>query len=288
MTGRDRGLEPACRRRARAAAPAAGRSASSRQPPRRTRGKPPDGLREGVTAGAVVGEQVHRCCGRCEQDDVAGPRQSGRCLTTRSMTPVSVPATSITGTSGACRERASAIRARSAPIRTTARSREASSSTKPSTSAPLSRPPATQTTESKDRQGRRGGMRVGRLGVVDEAHARDGREFGDAVPVGAESAQPVPHGARTDAVGPGQSGGGERVGDVVRRDDGASPCRSAIVHSSAAARWRCSTKARSARTSSTTPIIDGAGMPVVKPMARQPSTTSASWTSCSVWRSATL
>ena len=59
-------------------------------------------------------------------------------------------------------------------------------------------------------------------------------------------------------------------------------------HSSAAADCLSSTNARSARTSSTTPTMPTAGMPSVKPIARAPSATSASRTSCSVIGSPTL
>ena len=61
--------------------------------------------------------------------------------------PQSRPApTSMTGTSGACRESASAITSRSRPSSTTPRSRPPTAATRSSNLAPLARPPAIHTT----------------------------------------------------------------------------------------------------------------------------------------------
>ena len=101
-----------------------------------------------------------------------------------------------------------------------------------------------------------GGVRVGGLGVVDPGDAVDLGDRGDPVAVGAEGAQPVAHRGLGDAVGAGQRGGGQGVGDDVRAPGEA---RSAIVHSSAALVSRCSMNARSTRMSSTTPSMPDAG-----------------------------
>ncbi len=87
--------------------------------------------------------------------------------------------------------------------------------------------------------------------------------------------RPVAHRRGRDAVGPGQRRGGERVGDVVRRE------RVHVVHrrellrvlARGSRRRRGRRAGRRRRRASTAP-----GTPRVKPIARQPSTTSASST----------
>ena len=69
---------------------------------------------------------------------------------------------------------------------------------------------------------------------------------------------------------------------------GAAGEMSLTVASSSAESRRASMKARSTSSSSTTPNIEGPGTPRVNPMARAPSTTSASSTSRSVAGSSTL
>ncbi|SKF64194.1 Uncharacterised protein [Mycobacteroides abscessus subsp. abscessus] len=69
---------------------------------------------------------------------------------------------------------------------------------------------------------------------------------------------------------------------------GAWGTTSVTLASSRAEVWRCSTKARSTNRSSTTPSMESPGTPRVKPMARAPSTTSASATIASVAGSSTL
>ena len=80
------------------------------------------------------------------------PRPAGKRLLDlgAGMGGLSVALTSVTGTSGACRASAAAISARSAPIRTTPRSRSAAPATRSSNVAPLARPPAIQTIRSYD------------------------------------------------------------------------------------------------------------------------------------------
>ncbi len=65
------------------------------------------------------------------------------------------------------------------------------------------------------RQRRLRGVRVGRLGVVDIADAGDSGDQGDPMGVGGEGLEAGAHGERSDAVGPSQRGGGERIGEVV-------------------------------------------------------------------------
>ena len=156
--------------------------------------------------------------------------------------------------------------------------------TSSSTSAPLSRPPATHTTCSKARSDGGGRVRVGRLGVVDEAHARRRADLGDPVRVGGEGAQPVAHGAGRHPVGAGQRGRRQRVGDVVRRRRPARRPHVVERASSAADVWRCSTNARSASTSSTTPTIRQPGVPEREPDGAAPLLDVGVPTSCSVTR----
>ena len=59
-------------------------------------------------------------------------------------------------------------------------------------------------------------MRVGGLGVVDPGHAVGLGDVGDPVAVGTERAQPVAHRLLADAVGAGERGRGQGVGDEVR------------------------------------------------------------------------
>ena len=69
---------------------------------------------------------------------------------------------------------------------------------------------------------------------------------------------------------------------------GAAGGMSDSLASSRAESRRCSMNARSTSRSSTTPTMDRPGVPRVKPIARAPSTTSASSTIRSVAGSATL
>ena len=126
-------------------------------------------------------------CRRARPASAAAP-------TTRSMTEVSPSSTSITGTSGACRESASAMTARSRPRSTTPRSRDRTACTRPSKVAPLASPPGHPHDGVVGLQRRGGRVRVGGLGVVDVAHLVDLSEVGDAVTVGHERAQPLAHG----------------------------------------------------------------------------------------------
>ncbi len=120
-----------------------------RRPTVRPRSEFANGLRERVTALVVVGEHVHGGTGRGQQHRVARPRPAARASwTAASIAPVSVRSRSTTGTSGACRARASPISARSAPISTTPRSRFADLATSSSKVAPLASPPAIQTIDS--------------------------------------------------------------------------------------------------------------------------------------------
>jgi hypothetical protein len=83
-------------------------------------------------------------------------------------------------------------------------------------------------------------------------------------------------------VGARERGSGQGVGDVVR-------CRRAnVVDGGELLRVVARSSTRSTSMSSTTPIIDTAGMPVVNPIARAPSATSAASTMASVRGSATL
>ena len=125
-----------------------------------SRGQPRarDRVGEGAAAVGVVAEDVHRRGGRGEQHRVAGPgqraprrrrrassspRPSHQSRPSRSSSPL---ATVDHGDRrGVSRQRA-AISARSRPSRTTPASRAATAATSGSTSAPLSRPPAIQTT----------------------------------------------------------------------------------------------------------------------------------------------
>ena len=61
-----------------------------------------------------------------------------------------------------------------------------------------------------------GGVRVGGLAVVDPGDAVGLGHLRDAVAVGLEGAQPFADGLLRDAVGAGQGGGGQGVGDEVR------------------------------------------------------------------------
>ena len=95
---------------------------------------------EGVAALGVVAEHVHRRAGRRQQHGVARAGEAAAARTTSSIAPVSVATTSTTGISGACRASASAISARSWPIRTAPRSRSTDPATSSSNAAALGQP----------------------------------------------------------------------------------------------------------------------------------------------------
>src|SRR5699024_3008928 len=116
------------------------------------------------------------------------------------------------------------------------------------------------------RQGGRGRMRVGGLGVVDIGNAVNRVHGGHPVRVGLEGMEHIAYGVRCAAAG----------------------VTSVTAASSAAADCRLVTKARSASTPSTTPSCPTAGTSILNPTARAPSTTSASRTNRSVTGSATL
>ena len=205
---------------------------------------------------------------------------------------VSDEPTSTTGTSGACRASASAIRIRSAPMRTTPRSRsrtEVTSSSSCASRRALEQAAGDPHDVVERPQRRRRRVRVGGLGVVDEPDAVDRRDLGDAVRVGTEGPQPVPDRQRPHAVCASERGSGQRVRDVVGRDARRVALEVAqrpelgrrVLPRSRRRRGRPARRRRG-------PSIEIAGTPSVNPIARQPSTTSASMTSCSVSGSATL
>ena len=139
--------------------------------------------------------------------------------TTRSMgpsPPVSPGSTSITGTSGACRESDSLMTGASRPRSTTPRSRSRAPATRSSNRAPLASPPGDPHHRVVALQRGERRMRVGGLGVVDPGDVVDDRDLGDPVAVRAELAQRLLHRPGGDAVGPGQRRRGEGVRDVVR------------------------------------------------------------------------
>ena len=252
--------------RARPLSVAARQRSRARAPPRRTRRRGPRSR-----------EHVHGRAGRSEQHGVAGLAPGGRAPARRGPLPQCqcrrpprpghparvAQGLAISGAVGAdAAPRRAAVGAPRRPGRRT--------------SAPLARPPAIHTTSAYAAQGRRRRMRVGRLGVVDVADAADDRDLGDPVRVGRKARSPSRTATGGDAVGAGERGCGQRVGDDVRRRR-----RVEVVDACELGRRVCrsATNARSTRTSSTTPSMPTAGTPRVKPMARQPSTTSASRTS---------
>ena len=89
--------------------------------------------------------------------------------------------------------------------------------TSSSTSAPLSRPPATQTTCSNASSDEAAACGLVALESSTNRTPSTIADVGDPVRVGHERAQPVADGHRRDAVRAGQRRSGQRVGDVVRR-----------------------------------------------------------------------
>ena len=148
----------------------------------------------------------------------AGPRHPARassaaCRTATSITrsaadsriigPSWRPATSTTGTSGACRASAATIARRSVPITTAARRPPACARDQVVHRRPLEQP-----AHHPDHRGgrlrgqrRRRRVRVRGLGVVDVAHAGDGRDQVRAVrgPAGTRRARPPPRSGATPA-----------------------------------------------------------------------------------------
>ena len=186
-----------------------------------------------------------------------------------------------TGTSGACRVSASVKGAGSRPSSTTPTRRSAAAATSGPRSAPLTSPPAIQTTRSAAWREAAAAAGVGGLGVVDEADAVDGGEVLGAVGAHAVGAQPVADGMGRDAVRAGERGRGEGVRSTCGPAPWGPRCaRSARVASSAAELRRSGWKARSTRMPSMVPSSDRPGAPSEMPTARAPSTTSASSTRC--------
>src|SRR5215218_5597986 len=183
---------------------------------------------------------------------------------------------------------AAAIWSRSRPSSTTPRSRPACRRTRSSTSAPLSRPPATHTTESN--AARDAAAACGFVALESSTYATSSTVATRAMRCGSGRNPRNPSRtaeARTPAAR-ASAAAARALSTWCGASVGADPRTSSRLPSSAADVRRSSTNARSARTSSTTPTMPTEGTPRVKPTARQPSTTSASRTSCSVRGSATL
>ena len=234
----------------------------------------------------VVAELVHRRRGGGEQDDVTRPGQRGGPADRRLhhaaggsrssgiIGPSWRPSTSTTGTSGACRASAATIARRRCRSPPPPAGRPACAATSSSTDAPFSRPPATQTTGAGRLRGqRRGrGVRVGRLGVVDVAHAGDRRRPGPrgagpagtpaspaATCPGATPAARASAAAASASVSPGGPPGVH--GGDARELDATRPARGAERRRSDAARRPVD--ARSRRSG-----WPGAGSPSVTPTRR--------------------
>ena len=211
--------------------------------------------------------------------DLASPAAAS---TTRSIgSPVSSAPTSMTGTSGACRESASATTWRSRPSRTT----------------PRSRPP------DRAARGRRSARPwPGRPRSTRRARRPDSDDWAACGLVALESStQVTPSASATWAIrwpsgrkarSPSRTAcwltpwarASAAAARALATKCGAGEARSASVQSSAALVARSSMKARSTRRSSTTPTLPAAGMPRVKPTARAPSTDVGLARPCPRWR----
>ena len=209
------------------------------------------------------------------------------------MALVSVAAIIRTGTSGACRASEPAITSRSIPSSTAARSRAPCAVTRSSKVVPLAWPPAIQTT-----------LPAGSSGAV-EPNERSAASAACGLVALESSTQRTPSRSvtvwilcdpRVTLRRPSRTATGSTPNERARAAAasalatlcGASGTMSETLASSSAESRRCSMKARSTSRSSTTPSIEGAGVPRVNPIARAPSTTSASSTMRSVTGSWTL
>jgi hypothetical protein len=236
-----------------------------------------DGVRELVPA-LGVGARTCPSDAHAGASSTVSPGRASRAAraTTASITgtgPVSATSTSTTGTWVACRARASRISAQVAPVSARRRAdRGACSATRSSKVAPWPgrRPP---TPRSRTRTAPAAARAGGGLGVVHP---------GDAVLHAAIQGDPVRAPGRTvsqtrpaprpgDADGAGQRGRRERVGDLVRggRPRPEATPRRPPTRARPPRSPRSATNARSHSTSSTTPSIDGAGTPRVKPISRR-------------------
>ena len=162
----------------------------------------------------------------------------------------------MTGTSGACRESASAITSRSRPSSTTPRSRSRTGEHQVVEPGALGQPAGDPDDRVVGLQRGLGGVRVGGLGVVDpgDAVALAPRPRSGGRRAGRPAARRGPRPGRRRASGPARPRPGR-----WRRSAAPGEARSAIVQSSAALVSRCSMKARSARMSSTRPTMPDAG-----------------------------
>ena len=158
------------------------------------------------------------------------------------------PPSHSTGTdSGACRASASCTSGAVAPEEHRGAQPGACAATSSSNcAAPFARPPATQTTCSKPRRTRVGGVRVRRLRVVDAGDAAGLRHLGDPVRGGPKPRRP----SRTAAAGtPAARASAAAASAFATTLCGAAPARtSSRVAISAAELRRSSTNARSAST----------------------------------------
>src|SRR5215207_4229264 len=192
------------------------------------------------------------------------------------MALVSVDSIRITGTWGACRVSAWPTTSRSTPSSTAPRSLLPWVLINSSKLVPLAWPPASQTMCSSNACSAASAA----CGFVAfESSTQRTPSWSAIVSILWAPTRTRRRPSRTAAAGTPNDRASAAAASALATLCGTAGETSVILASSSAESRRCSTKARSTSRSSTMPSIEMSGMPRVKPMARAPSTTSASSTS---------